>query len=169
MQAFEGCVVRQWNLSYTSLTSFEAHDKLQSMRTTDQEFWKELTQNHSNAQDLPGLDEQLAEDIEPESDKCNTTLEDDDADDSDLPISTLINMMTATDMNLPATVGTQRNGTLTSLADAENVDLVGDRIEPGDEGLVECNGRRKRRANQRYAAFWRHYDEDSEWVDHVKK
>ena len=58
---------------------------------------------------------------------------------------------------------------MTSLADAENVDLVGDRIEPGDEGLVECNGRRKRHANQCYAAFWRHYDEDSEWVDHVKK
>ena len=63
----------------------------------------------------------------------------------------------------------RRNGTLTSLADAENVDLVGDRIEPGDEGSVERNGRRKRRANQRYAAFWRHYDKDSEWVDHVKK
>ena len=42
--------------------------------------------------------------------------------DSDLSVSTLINLMTAKDANLPATVGTRRNGTLTSLADAENVE-----------------------------------------------
>jgi hypothetical protein len=28
LQAFEGCVVCQWNLSYTCLTSFEARDRL---------------------------------------------------------------------------------------------------------------------------------------------
>lgn len=72
------------------------------MRTTDLEFWKELTQNHTNTQDLPGLEEQLAEDADPESDKCDTTLKDNDADDSDLPISTLINMMMEKDTNLPA-------------------------------------------------------------------
>jgi hypothetical protein len=77
------------------------------MRTTDLEFWKELT---GNDQDLPELNKQLAEDIEPdsESDKSNTSLEDDDADDSDLSISTLINLMTTKDTNLPATVGTRR-------------------------------------------------------------
>jgi hypothetical protein len=142
------------------------------MRTMDPEFWKELTgtQNHSADQDLPGLNKQLPEDIEPDSDKSNTSLEDDDADDSDLPISTLINLMTAKDTNLPATVGTRRNGTLTSLADSEN-DLVGDRIEPADasEGSGEGKGKRKRVANQRYAAFWRHYDEDSYLEDHEKE
>jgi hypothetical protein len=166
--------VRQWNLSYTCLTSFEARDRLRDMRTTDPEFWKELTQNpsHSDAQELPGLNEQLAEDIEPESDKSNTTLEDDDADDSDLPISTLINLMIEGDTNLPATVGTRRDGTLTSLADAENVDLEGDRVEEGSgdsESALEGKGKRKRRANQLYASFWRHYDEDSYWVDHDKE
>lgn len=138
------------------------------------EFWKELNQNpsHSDVQDLPGLNKQLAEDIEPESDKSNTTLEDDDADDGDLPISTLINLMTAGDTNLPATVGTRRNGTLTSLADAENVDLAGDRVtveEPEGSGDSEGKGKRKRHANQHYAAFWRHYDEDSYWEDHGKE
>jgi len=77
--------------------------------------------------------------------------------------------MTAKDTNLPATVGTRRNGTLTSLADAENVDLVGDGIVPVDEGSGEGKGKRKRVANQRYAAFWRHYDEDSYLKDHEKE
>jgi hypothetical protein len=135
--------VRQWNLSYTCLTGFEVRDRLRNMRTTDPEFWKELTQNRSDDQLLPGINNELAEDMEAESDKSNTTFEDDDADDSDLPISTLINLMTAKDTNLPATVGTRRNGTLTSLADAENVDLVGDRIEPTDEGSGEGKGKRK--------------------------
>ena len=56
--------------------------------------------------------------------------------------------------------------TLTSLADAENVDLMGDRLEPAVEGLGEGKGKRKRVANQRYAAFWRHYDKDSYLEDH---
>jgi len=76
------------------------------MRTTDPEFWNELTQNPSDTQDLPGPNEQLAEDIEPETDKSDTALKDEDADDSDTPISTLINMMIATDMSLPVTLGT---------------------------------------------------------------
>ena len=82
--------------------------------------------------------------------------------------------MTAKDANLPATVGTRRNGTLTSLADAENVDLVDDTIEPA-EGSGKGKEKRiqrktwKRVANHRYAAFWRHYDEDSYLEDHEKE
>ena len=41
-----------------------------------------------------------------------------------LPDKTLIDMMMAADMNLPATVGTQRNSTLTSLTDAEKKTLI---------------------------------------------
>jgi hypothetical protein len=83
--------------------------------------------------------------------------------------------MTTKDTNLPAMVGTRRNGTLTSLADAENVVLVGDRIEPaepegsGSSGDSEGKGKGRRVANQRYAAFWRHYNEDSYLEDHDKK
>jgi hypothetical protein len=112
-------------------------------------------QNHSNAQNLPGLDEQLAEDIEPESDKSDITLENDDADDSDLPISTLINLMTARDTNLPATVGTRRNGTLTSFADAENIDLVGDRKAMGKgRGALTSAMRHSGGTTTRTASGW---------------
>jgi len=138
------------------------------MRTTDPEFWNELTQNPSNTQDLPGPDEQLAEDIEPETDKSDTALEDEDADDSDTPISTLINMMIATDMNLPMTLGTQHNGTLTSLADAENLDLAAETIEPASKGSGEGSshcGKKKKLPNQHYTGFWRHYNADNEWVE----
>jgi hypothetical protein len=121
------------------------------MRTTDPDFWK-VTQHSSDTTDLPGSNEQLPEDMEPESDKADTTLEDEDADDSDLPISTLINVM-ITDGNLPSKVGARRNGTLTSIAESENFDLA---IEPTSTELAEGSGgrgRRVRRPNQRYSEF----------------
>jgi len=85
------------------------------MKTLDPEFWVELMQ--SNMEDLPGIEELLIEDAEP-----NTSIEDKDTDDSDLSINALIDTMTTLD--IPLTVGTRQNGTLTSLADVENMDLV---------------------------------------------
>jgi len=137
------------------------------MRTTDPEFWNELTQNHSNTRDFPERNEQLAEDVGPKTDKFDTALEDEDADDSDTPISTLINMMIARDTNLPATLSIRHNGTLTSLADVENLDSAAETIEPASEGSGEGSsghGKRKKLPNQHYTGFWRHYDEDNEWV-----
>lgn len=159
--------MRQWNLSYTCLTGFEARDKLRNIRTTDPDFWNELTQHSSDTTlaDLPASgNEQLPEDMETEFDKADTTLEDEDADDSDLPISTLINTLITTDGNLPLKVGARRNGTLTSIAESENFDLV---IEPTSAELPVAEGsggrgKRVRRPNQLYSEFWRHDDEDSD-------
>jgi hypothetical protein len=128
------------------------------MRTTDPEFWAELTGNDSGRQDLPAADVILPEDVKP-----NTCLEDDEADDSDLSMNTLINSMTT--MDIPAMVGTRKNGTLTSLADAENnFDELVVLMEPTvDDSNQEGRHRRKRerRANRHYLGFWRHYDEDN--------
>jgi hypothetical protein len=139
------------------------------MRTTDPEFWAELTQNDSSGQDLPATDVTLPEDVEP-----STCLEDDEVDDSDLSMNIVINSMITAD--IPAIVGIRKNGTLTSLADAENTsdELQHQLLVPTEptvkdsssnqdsEGSHVPNHRKKRerRANRHYLGFWRHYDED---------
>lgn len=169
-QAFEGCVVRQWNLSYGCLTSFEARDALRNLKTTDAEFWKILTgDDQSDTIELPNSDEMLPEDTEP-----NTNLEDIDADDSDLPMSTLITSMITND--IPEGVGLRKGGALASIVDAENVDAMEPTlVEPGvvethrvegeGEGALHegrGRGKRKKTANKNYssASFWRHNDAD---------
>lgn len=136
------------------------------MRTTNAEFWKELTGLESNEKPLPKSDEILSEDIEPDA-----SLEDNDADDSDLSIQTLINVMIKND--LPDGVGTRKGGALTSIVEAENTGL--DIVEPvqvecvekridGEDDIVQVEdrgrGRRKKMANKLYAKFWRHNDDD---------
>jgi hypothetical protein len=137
------------------------------MRTTDPEFYAELTQNNSGGQDLPATDVTLPEDVEP-----STCLEDDDADDSDLSMNIVINSMITAD--IPAIVGIRNNGTLKSIADAENTsdELQHQLLVPMEptvkdsssnqepEGSPNHRKKRERRANRHYLGFWRHYDED---------
>ncbi|KDR65392.1 hypothetical protein GALMADRAFT_260250, partial [Galerina marginata CBS 339.88] len=47
-QAFEGCVVREWNLSMACLTSFKAREALRQMAKTNPEFWAELSVDHAD-------------------------------------------------------------------------------------------------------------------------
>ncbi len=142
------------------------------MRTTDPKFWEELTRGQSNEQ-LPDITETLQEDLE-----FNTEHEDEDTDDSDVSMQTLITVLTRKD--IPETVGFQKSGTTTPLTDAENADLDEEMlpqvakpnatenpqtktgIMPGERG----RGKRQKFANKRYngEAFWRHNDGD-DWQD----
>ena len=137
---------------------------MRNLRTTNAEFWGELTGLESNENGLPKSDEILSEDIEPDA-----SLEDNDADDSDLSIRTLIDVMVKND--LPAGVGTQKSGALTSIMEAEYSDVVDIPPEPKEcvekrgedsdlEGLSHGRGRRKRLANKLYEQFWRHDNDD---------
>jgi hypothetical protein len=74
---------REWNLSYASLTSFNAREALRNMKSTDPEFWKELTR--AQCQNLPDASKKL-----PEDDVPDTNLEDEVGDDSELPMPLLI-------------------------------------------------------------------------------
>jgi hypothetical protein len=105
---------------YACLTSFKAQEALRNMRTTDPEFWEELTRGQPDEQ-LPDVAETLHEDL-----KFDTELEDKDADDSDVSMQTLVTALTREDV--PEAVGFRKSGTLTSLADAKNADL--------DEGML---------------------------------
>jgi hypothetical protein len=163
-QAFEGCLVHGWDLLYTCLMSFKVHDTLQNMKNTNPEFWEELTKGQNNNQHLPTPTETLPEDVEPD-----IHLKDEDMDDSDLSVETLVMAMMKD--HIPPIVGTQKTGTLTSLANAENNDenlpatALGIEIPekakeltvaPGESG----RGKQTKYANKMYNArsFWCHND-----------
>ena len=141
------------------------------MRTTDPEFWEELTRGQPDKQ-LPDVAETLQEDVE-----FDTELEDKDADDSDVSMQTLITALTKED--IPKTVGFRKSGTLTSLADAENADLDKGMLPQAEANQAEANveiltvpsgevgrGKRRKFASKRYngGEFWWHND-DNDWED----
>jgi hypothetical protein len=120
------------------LISYATRDALRNLKTTNAEFWVELTggQELDDNQLLPKSDETIPEDVKPDA-----SLEDNDADDSDLSIQTLINVMIKND--LPAGVGTRKSGALTSIVEAENVDIP---LEPDErENDVESQVREKQK------------------------
>lgn len=109
----------------------------------------------------------MPEDIEPD-----THLEDKDTDDSDLSIQTLVTAMT--EENIPSTVGTQKNRTLISLANAKNNELNAPATEPSLEIpkkakklTPEEGGRGKRTnfSNKMYdtRSFWRQHNNKNKW------
>jgi hypothetical protein len=147
------------------LKGYAAREALRNLRTTNADFWGELTRLESPDNQLPKSNEILSEDIEPDA-----SLEDNDADGSELSIQTLINAMVKN--NLPAGVGTRKSGVLTSIVDAETCDIVDIPLEPvecvekridGEDSIVDGRGRgrRKKVANRLYEQFWRHNDDDS--------
>jgi len=165
---------REWNLSYASLTSFDARETLRNMKTTDPKFWEDLTK--AQRQNLPDTAETL-----PEDDAPDTNLEDEVGDDSELPMPLLISAMTSG--NLPEGVAIDEDGGLVSVAEAESVDIeqepdgvVGESSAeanyhdqpkdiPKEEG-PERRGKRIRTTSKRYdtSLFWRHNDGD-DWKD----
>ena len=145
----------------------KACEALQNMKHDQPLFLAELTR--SDPQDLPNSAETLPEDCEPD-----TNLEDEDVDDSNLPLQMLIDAMTGSD--LPNDVSLQQDGTLISLADAENIDLEPETasessvivpVEPNIEtGQGRGLGKRQKIASRRYNSelFWQHND-GNDWRD----
>jgi len=140
----------------TCLTSFKAREALRQMAKTNPEFWAELSGGGADDVQLPDAAETLPEDVE-----HDTELEDQDSDDSDLSLETLITALTK---DVPDTVGSRKSGKLASLTDAENVDLVPEMLEQGNSAAEGGRGKRNKVANKQYQGFWRHHDED-DWND----
>lgn len=135
------------------------------MKTTNPEFLEELVKGENDNEQLPNITKTLPEDVE-----HDTNHEDEDADDSDLSVGTLVTALTGE--HIPAIVGSQKTGTLTSLADAENVDLDSETAVELPEKAQELapgagsRGKRTKYTNKLYSggAFWRHNDKD-DWKD----
>jgi len=173
--------VKIWNLSYESLTSFEAQEKLRGLKIADPDFWNELTLN-AICENLPDSNTTIEED---------TTVAlgdfDDYGDDSSISISTVISEVMKG--------GAGREGGLVpqELAedeDAEPVDSIDMGValdQPTDSGshalapavetstaerslgdrVGERKGKRKRMANRWYAlkSFICHNDDEGSDVD----
>ena len=172
VKAFEGCAVREWNLSFECLSGFKIRGALRQIKSSNPELWKKLTTSSTK---LPDTSETLPEDEEPDS-----RLEDIDGDDTVLPMATLVKALTKD--RIP-TKFALRNNVLSPLVDAENTNLgdnegtggpnstsegpstamLEDPTRDGDgAGEEGTRGKRVRKPNAWYSSnvFWRHNDDE---------
>ena len=161
MQAFAACRVRGWNLSWESLTSFSAREKLHTVAQEDPDFYQQLI-NGKFA--LPEGTEILKDELPGEDDDS------DFVDDSDIPLPIVISCMVKGCSNDPSfqpepAGSTGQIGRIQSIADAETLDNLGQAGAADMAADAEGSRRAKRvrTANRRYQSdtFWRHYDEDA--------
>jgi hypothetical protein len=158
-QAFQLCMIKQWNLSHENLRSFEMQEKLREIRTTNDPFWIEL--NHPNAHHLrPPTDSIVPEDIMPDPE------DEEDLDDSDVGLRHVI----ADTHKSPAPkqcgrISKRDNGGLMMKTDAEDIDKLPESAEDGKE--EEGRGKRKKIANAMYdlSDFTRHWDNEASDVE----
>src|ERR1700679_3769314 len=75
------CRTGKFNMSYESLTSYEARQKLRDLKETDPKFWDQLTQKAALDVDIPA-NKHIAED----EDATDPLFE----DDSDLPCDEVV-------------------------------------------------------------------------------
>ena len=148
------CRVRGFNLSYQSLTSFEARERLRSLKSTDPDFYAELSAGRN-------LGEIKHDEVVQEDDPEIVGIGEVD-DDSDLPCKAVIAIVTG--QPPPMKLLTAADGSLASAAQAESLELEttsssGEISAPEELGV----GKRKRTANVLYKSdnFWHHRDEDS--------
>jgi hypothetical protein len=153
------CAIRGGlDLSFACMTSDETNDRLISLRTENPQLWNDL-QTKSTRDYCPGDDEEVVEDIEAHEDEGMG------ADDSEIPTREVVQHVVTkkTGKNRKAAAAG-----LISTGEAENADAHIAATE--DMALAgaadgEGSGKRKRRPNTRYEAFWRHANDKNEDVD----
>ncbi|KAJ7050612.1 hypothetical protein C8F01DRAFT_1344185 [Mycena amicta] len=157
--AFSRCVVREWDLSFESLTSPAIRARLREERDKNTEFWQELQTKRGNFLDIPA-DVVVAEDEMPDVGLG----EEDGVDDSDISPHQV-----AADVRgkKRARVGRKTGGGLTAAALSESTEVGDDDdgAQPAASKGGRAPGKRQTQPNTRYTDFWRHYDEDDEDVD----
>ncbi|KAF8219181.1 hypothetical protein L208DRAFT_1554532 [Tricholoma matsutake] len=121
----------KWNLSYECLTSFEAREALQGMKPKHPTFWQELAMEDSP--DLPSEKADL-----PEDSLLMTEEEDEDLDDSDVPIQMLIMMVVGDEM--PAGVATHSSSSLMLIRAADSMGGTPVDLEAEGETLAKTKG-----------------------------
>ncbi|KAJ7744394.1 hypothetical protein B0H16DRAFT_1463270 [Mycena metata] len=157
LKAWAMCLVRGGlNLSFDCMTSFETNQRLVNLRNDNPKLWNDL-QTKSSRDYCPGDDEEVAEDLEAHED------EEMGGDDSEIPthevVQHVVTKKTAKNRRVKAVKGDSAQG-LSSSGEAEDADA-----EIAEEAMDEPMGKRKRRANPRYADFWRHANDKDEDLD----
>jgi hypothetical protein len=166
-QAFQLCVVRQWNMSHHCLRSFDMQEKLRELRTSNDPFWDELTRVNACHQ-YPITAAVVAEDIVPDLDD-----EEEELDDTSVSLHDVI---AATHCERAPRKSRPRseNGRLRAMADAENLDEIPVAINSEDKNRapmpdeeVGGRGKRKKMRNKLYSLvdFTRHWDNDDSDIE----
>jgi hypothetical protein len=148
-------------MSYESLTSYEARQKLRDLKITDPEFWDQLTRKA-----VPDIDTLINEHITEDDDDTNPLFE----DDSDLSCGVIVaNVLGSQSAGVKLTT----SGDMISTAAAESLEMYRTEIVSDDaEGKGDVasvvdlelgRGKRKRTANKFYdsKSFWQHNDADT--------
>jgi hypothetical protein len=145
------------------LTSPDARRKLRDLKTTDPEFWGQLTGTAASVP-IANDDGNIIEDQE----NTDSPFE----DDSDLSCNTIVANMHGSNS---ASVGVTADGSLVSTVMAESLrEGDGDSAEARTSLSIEAEGsnrvvrdssevgrgKRKKTQNRMYESFWRHDDED---------
>ena len=125
------CRVRGWDISYESLTSFDARKKLRDLKVENPAFWNELSvQTVAPDSDLPAPNEIVPEDTlyEGDGDKYG--------DDSSIGLATVVKAVISEGAVVLKAVGIREDGGLVQEAFAED----GDNEEPHWQEPADLNG-----------------------------
>ena len=128
--------MRTWNLSYESLTSFDAREKLRSLKAEDPMFWDELTMNKQDT-NLPEPDADVPEDDMDAELACDSGF----GDDSSVTIADVVRATTGA-LRSTSRVADREGGGLVPMDLAENEDEepVGATNGDGDGRDEEAGG-----------------------------
>jgi hypothetical protein len=155
-QAFELCVVREWDLSYATLRSFNMQDSLRKLRDDDPEFWSQLTRTDGKLVVGAVVDEDMVPDVD-----------DGNLDDTDVSLRDVVIATHRKGRPRGRVLKTiEEDGGLRSTAKAESLDSLPKAVE--DEGPANAGcGKRQRTANKLYKLddFARHWDNESSDVE----
>ncbi|KAI1788297.1 hypothetical protein LXA43DRAFT_894908 [Ganoderma leucocontextum] len=151
-KAFEQCAIGDLNLSYESLTSREARDRLRDLKITDRAFWDELTA-YDRQDEVPAEDAVVPEDSVEEESGETTGLE----DDSNIPVDALIALVVDGIAPTGASASPE-TGALMSTAATESSEEpeAGVEHEGGEEELGRGKRKRVKRDLAKYNGeqFW---------------
>ncbi|KAG1854738.1 hypothetical protein C8R48DRAFT_776634 [Suillus tomentosus] len=139
-KAFEMCHVCKFDLSYASLTSFAAREKLHQLKHTDPEFWAELTESHEHA--LAAGQAAL-----PEDDTAMKTLDQCINDDSSLLCGALVAELMGSGVKTVHGIVSTDDGSLAACGEVKAMEFKG-----GEEAALAVEeelgrGRRRQKAN----------------------
>lgn len=144
------------NLSFDCMTSFQTNQRLIHLRNDNPKLWNDL-QTKSTRDYCPGDDEEVAEDLEPHED------EELGADDSEIATHEVVEHVVTKKTRRNRKVKVAKDSTTVGLGASGEAEDIEAEITMAEED--EPTGKRKRRANPRYADFWRHANDKDEDLD----
>lgn len=160
LQAFAMCKTGNFNLSYESLTSFEAREKIFNLHQTDPKFWSELMAGKTGEPVVGG-------DVEEDNmEREAADLDDSAVDGDDVVANVVLGMVPSGAVVKAGGLGLARAAIAESIEYTEQMpvdeDVSADEERPewADGGAAESSirgaGKRKVTGNKYYAKFWHH-------------